>query len=189
MSKISYASLKLKPSIQTKTFTWGEGEDKKEIEVSQYLSIGNKIDLIDITLQKAREENLYNVTKLDMYFHLHLVYMYTNIYFTEKQKEDEEKIYDALESSGMLTEIIKNMNVEEYNDLWDKIIETTENQLKYNTTAAALVKSLIDDLPTNAKIAMDVVNNFDPDKFKAVKEFAEAANGNRDIVTNLPVGQ
>lgn len=181
MTKVTYASLKLKVNSETKKFTWGDEENKKEIEVSQYLPISDKIDLIDITLQKARENELYNITKLDMYFHLHLVYMYTNIYFTDKQKEDEEKIYDSLLSSGLMDEIIKNMNEEEYNDLWDKINETANNQLKYNTTAAALVKSLINDLPTQAQAAMDIVNQFDPDKFQAVKDFAIAANGGREI--------
>lgn len=179
MAKVTYASLKLKVNTETKKFTFGE--ENKEIEVSQYLPISDKIDLIDITLQKARENELYNVTKLDMYFHLHIVYMYTNIYFTEKQKEDEEKIYDTLLNSGLMDEIIKNMNEDEYNDLWNKINETASNQLKYNTTAAALVKSLIQDLPTQAQAAMDIVNQFDPDKFQAVKSFAEAANGNRPI--------
>lgn len=179
MAKVTYASLKLKVNTETKKFTFGE--ENKEIEVNQYLPISDKIDLIDITLQKARENELYNVTKLDMYFHLHIVYMYTNIYFTEKQKEDEEKIYDTLLNSGLMDEIIKNMNEDEYNDLWNKINETASNQLKYNTTAAALVKSLIQDLPTQAQAAMDIVNQFDPDKFQAVKSFAEAANGNRPI--------
>ena len=56
-----------------------------------------------ITLQKAKEDILYNPIKLDMYFHLHLVYMYSNLSFTEKQKEDEEKIYDAVVSGRYIS--------------------------------------------------------------------------------------
>ena len=177
MAKVSYASLKLKTNTEVKKFAW----EDKEIEIAQYLRIGDKYDLVMITLQKAKEDILYNPIKLDMYFHLHLVYMYSNLSFTDKQKEDEEKIYDTLEGSGLLTEIIKNMNVEEYNDLWDKINDYMEAELKYTTTAAAIVKTLINDLPTQAQAAMDIVNNFDPEKFSEVTNFAKALNGGREI--------
>lgn len=177
MAKISYASLKLKTNTQIKEIKW----EDKVIEVAQYLPINDKYDFIMITLQKAKEDVIYNPIKLDMYFHLHLVYMYTNLSFTDKQKEDEAKIYDALEGSGLLTEIIKNMSEAEYNDLWDKLNDYMEAELKYTTTAAALIKSIITDLPAQAQAAMDIVNNFDPDKFAAVRDFAKAANGGRDI--------
>ena len=178
MAKVSYASLKLKTNVEVRKFAW----EDKEIEVTQYLPISDKDDLIMITLQKAKEDMLYNPIKLDMYFHLHLVYMYSNLSFTDKQREDETKIYDALESSGLLNEIIKNMNEDEYDDLWNKLNDYMESELKYTTTAAAMLKTIINDLPTQAQAAMDIVNEFNPEKFEAVKKFAEAANGGRPIL-------
>ena len=177
MAKVSYASLKLKTNTEIKKIAW----EDKEIEIAQYLSIRDKYDLVMVTLQKAKEDILYNPIKLDMYFHLHLVYMYSNLSFTDKQKEDEEKIYDALEGSGLLTEIIKNMNADEYNDLWDKINDYMEAELKYTTTAAAIIKTLITDLPAQAQAAMDIVNGFDKEKFNEVTNFAKALNGGREI--------
>lgn len=185
MAKVSYAGLKLKVNTEVKTFNWEE----KEIEVLQYLPISDKYDLIMVALQKAKEGEIYNPIKLDMYFHLNLVYLYTNIYFTDKQKEDEEKLFDTLVSTGLLDQIMANMAEDEFKDLWDKMQEYMESELKYTTTAAALIKSIIADLPTQAQAAMDIVNNFDPDKFAAVRDFANAANGNRDIVTNQPIGE
>lgn len=44
-----------------------------------------------ITLQQAEENGVYNPMLLEQRFNLNLVYMYTNITFTEKQKEDESK--------------------------------------------------------------------------------------------------
>lgn len=181
MSKVSYANLKLKVNTEVKQVKWGEEPEQKIIEVAQYLPIDEKYDLIMITLQKAKEDILYNPIKLDMYFHLHLVYMYTNLYFTDKQKEDEAKIYDALEGSGLLTEIIKNMNEAEYNDLWEKINDYMEAELRYTTTTAAALRAIINDLPAQAQAAADIVNNFDKEKFSEVTNFAKALNGGRDI--------
>ena len=80
--KVSYANLKLKTKYEIKTFNF----NNTEIEVKQYLPIEDKYDLVMITLQKAEENGIYNALKLDMYIHLHLVYMYTNLSFIEKQK-------------------------------------------------------------------------------------------------------
>ena len=183
MAKVSYVGLKLKVNDEVKTFTW----EDKEIEVLQYLPISDKYDLIMVALQKAKEGEIYNPIKLDMYFHLNLVYLYTNLYFTDKQKEDEEKIFDTLVSTGLLNKIMENIAEDEFQDLWDKMMEYMNSELKYTTTAAAIVKGIIADLPTQAQAAMDIVNSFDPDKFQAVKDFANAANGNRDIETNQSI--
>jgi hypothetical protein len=175
MGKITYSSLKLKTKEEVKKV---EGTD---IEVQQYLPMQDKIDLIDITLQKAREDRLYNPLKVDMFFHLHLIYLYTNITFTEKQREDEYKLYDSLQSNGIISQVIAVMNENEYKTLLDMINETIDNELKYNTTAAALISKIIDDLPANAEAAQKIVDNFDKDKYKAVIEFAQAANGGNPI--------
>ena len=80
MAKVTFASLKLKVNNDIKTFNW----EDKEIEVGQYLPISDKSDLIAITLQKSKINEFYNPILVDMYFHLHIVYMYTNLTFTDK---------------------------------------------------------------------------------------------------------
>lgn len=177
MAKITYSSLKLKAKEEIKEIDF-EGN---KIEVKQYLPITDKIDLIDITLQKSKEERLYNPIKVNMYFHLHLIYLYTNISFTEKQREDEEKLYDVLDSNGLIDAVVAAIPENEYTDLLNKTAEKIDNELKYNTTTAALVSKIIDELPMNAQAMADAVNNFDPTKYQAVLDFAKAANGGRDI--------
>ena len=56
-----------------------------------------------------------------------------------------------------------------------------EVKTKYNRSVVSLVQSLIHDLPSQAQAAMDIVNNFDKDKFQEVVNFAKAANGGREI--------
>lgn len=177
MGKVSYANMKLKVKNNVKTFKFQDND----IEVIQYLSSEDKYSLINITLQKSLEDSFYNPLKLDVYFHLHLVYMYTDISFTEKQKEDEFKIFDTLKNNGFIDLMLENIPEDEYNYLLKIMEETIEKNEKYKNTVTGVIGKLIDDLPTNAQAAMDIVNNFDKDKFQAVKDFAIAANGGREI--------
>lgn len=178
MAKVSYANLKLKTKEEIKEFDF----NGSKIEVLQYLPLQDKIDLIDITCQKAREDRLYSPIKIDAYFHLHLVYLYTNLTFTEKQREDEYKLYDCLMSNGLIDGVLMNMNKKEYESLLNLLNQKIEDELKYNTTAAAILNQLITDLPKNAEAAKKIMDEFDPKKYQAVVDFATAANGGRPIL-------
>ena len=67
----------------------------------------------------------------------------------------------------------------EYNFLYNSINKYMTDDLKYNTTAAAVIRSLITDLPKQAEAANKIIENFDKEKFQAVIDFAQAANGGR----------
>lgn len=177
MAKVSYTTLKLKTNTDVNTFEF----NGKTIEVLQYLPAADKYDLIMVTLQQAEENGIYNDFKLDVFFHLNLVYMYSNLTFTDKQREDELKLYDALNSSGFMANFIEAMDENEYNACFETIESIAQNMMEYKSTAGAVLQSLINDLPRNAAAAAQFVDGFDPEKFKAVKAFAEAANGNRPI--------
>lgn len=180
MAKVSYANLKLKPNTNISTFEFGG----QQVEVLNYLPINDKYDFVMITLQKAEENGIYNPILLDMYFHLHLVYMYTNLSFTDKQKENEPRIYDALMSNGFFEKFFEAMDETEYAELMSYIEELQDTILHYRNTAGAVLQSIIQDLPKNAQVAAEIVENFDPSRFQAVVDFATAANGGRNIETN-----
>ena len=183
--KVSYANMKLKVNTQVKTFDFGG----QKIEVLQYLPARDKYDLLMITLQKALENGAYNEFKLNLYFELNLVYMYTNISFTEKQREDEFKLYDTLKSNGFYEPFFQAMNEDEYNELFAQLNAIKEASSAHRMSAGALISQLIDDLPANAEAAAKIVENFDPKQFKAVVDFATYANGGRNIKTNLPMNE
>lgn len=180
MAKVSYANLKLKTDTSFTTFNFND----VNIEVLNYLPMDSKYDLVQITLQKAEDSGIYDPVKVEMFFHLHLVYMYTNLSFTDKQKEDEAKIYDNLKSNGFFEKFLVTMNEREYTDLYNYINEAMDMNLHYRNTAGAVLQSVIQDLPRNAQAAADIVSSFDQKKFQAVVDFATAANGGRNIVTN-----
>ena len=140
-----------------------------------------------ITLQKSLEGNIYNEFKLNLYFELNLVYMYTNISFTEKQREDEFKLYDTLRSNGFFESFYEALDDKEYEELFDQIAELKSTMEKSKGSVAGVIANIIEDLPVNAEAAAKIVENFDPSQFQAVVDFARYANGGRDINTNQPV--
>ena len=66
---INYEDLKLKRSMDTKIFAWGN----INVIVKKSIPIESKYDIVMITLQQAWEDGYYNPIKLDMHFHLNLV--------------------------------------------------------------------------------------------------------------------
>lgn len=175
---ISYASMKLKVDMSTKTINLENGVS---IEVLKYLPIKEKYNLIEKTLQKSFENNIYNPVKLDMYFALNLVYLYSNINFTDKQKEDEEKLYDALQSNGILDKIIDAIDDEEYNYLYTLLVETENKRNTYEKSLIGLLDTFSNKVNTDSDILQDILNSFDPSQLQNVMKFAQAANGNRPI--------
>ena len=135
-----------------------------------------------ITLQKSLEDNnFYNDFKLNVYFELNLVYMYTNISFTEKQREDEFKLYDNLKSNGFFDLFFENMNENEYNELFNQLNTIKDAMIINKGNVINLLNKVIEDLPANAEAAAKIVENFDPSKLKEVVDFAKYANGGRSI--------
>ena len=181
--KVSYANMKLKTNTAVNTFQFCG----QKIEVLKYLPASDKYDLLMITLQKSLEGNIYNEFKLNLYFELNLVYMYTNISFTEKQREDEFKLYDTLRSNGFFESFYEALDDKEYEELFDQIAELKSTMEKSKGSVAGVIANIIEDLPVNAEAAAKIVENFDPSQFQAVVDFARYANGGRDINTNQPV--
>lgn len=181
--KASYANMKLKLNTEVETFDFCG----QNIEVLKYLPAQDKYDLLMVTLQKSFEDGIYNEFKLDLYFQLNLVYMYTNISFTEKQREDELKIYDNLKSNGFFEKFFSVLNEEEYEELFALLNTMKENNIKQRSSVGEIINRLIDDLPSNAEAAAKIVESFRPDQFQQVVDFARYANGGRDINFNQPV--
>ena len=175
MAKVTYSSLKLKINEETKQI------ENSEIEVKQYLPTEDKISLINIVLQNSRENGIFNPILIDIYLHLYIAILYTNISFTDKQKEEPIKLYDCLKSNGLIDQIIINMNEDEYNYLYNALQQEISDINTYKNTVGGMISEIIENLPIKAEEMQKIVDNFDANKFKNVLDFAKAANGNRDI--------
>ena len=177
MATINYKDIDLAISDNKKIFPW----NGKDIEVASYISIDDKYDIVMITLQKSFENGIYNPIKLDMYYHLNLIYTYTNIIFSDEDRANEEKLYDKLLNSGFLTTFLSYIDIKEYTEMQNYIEEISDLNMRYNNTAAGVIRKLVDDLPANAEAVQEIVDKFDPEKYQAVIDFAKAANGGREI--------
>ena len=145
----------------------------KVIQVKQYLPISSKINLVQLTLQQAMEDGIYNAGLLDAYFNTFIVMYYTDLEFTDEQKQDI-----------LVCNVIPQVELE---DLTSYLNEQKSYNMTYKTSASYLIGQFIDALPSQMEKVGDIINNFDPNKYAEVVNFATAANGGRNINTNEPM--
>jgi hypothetical protein len=86
-----------------------------------------------------------------------------------------------MKSTGFLDEFLKHIDPVLYGEMLEDIEDIAEKSMTYKSTAASVLRNFIEDLPANAEAAAQIVENFDPDKYQAVVDFAKAANGGRPI--------
>lgn len=142
-----------------KTINWRE----KEIKVLTYISIKDKIDLVDIAIQKATINGMIHPFLLKQYYELNIVYLYTDIVFSQEDRADEDKLYDELYTSGLLNEIIKNMNAKEIQLLSSMLSDTCMAMKEYYKSVAGFVEAIVEYASTKLPLAVEQVSNFNPE--------------------------
>jgi hypothetical protein len=175
---MKYSDINLKLNTDYNTISILPGVD---INIINYLPVEDKNDIIQIALQQSEEDGIYNLLKVEMFLHLYTVYMYTDIEFTEEEKSDPAKLYNELASTGVLKAIINTIPATEWEYILDTLTKTMDLKLKYKQTLASVLNGFINNLPVNAKNAMEIINKFNPADFQKVIDFATAANGGRPI--------
>ena len=80
-----------------------------------------------------------------MYFKIYITYFYTNINFTDKQKEEVIKTYDALYSSGLWDCIKKAIPEEELNYVYDLVIDAIEQIYNYQNSIYGILDAISTD--------------------------------------------
>jgi hypothetical protein len=154
-----FSDIDTKYKKEFKTFTW-RGQ---EIKVSQYLPIDEKIALIDIALQKSMRNGMVHPLQLEKYYQLGLVYMYSNIVFSEEDRADEAKIYDALYASGLLNEIIKNIPAKEIQILAEMLKKLCEENEAYKRSAVGFIETVIDLIDKKLPSFIDQFKTLSPE--------------------------
>lgn len=168
MAKISFTKLKLTKKNEVQTLKYND----EIIEVKQYLPIQDKLALISRVINYAADEyNFANCVKLDLFLSLEIMYCYTNINFTEKQKEDPTKLYDLLEENGLIDAVIGLIPHAEYSTLYDGVLEISKNIYAYQTSVLGILDTISRDYDNLKLDSEDIVKELtNPEQLSLVKK-------------------
>ncbi len=142
MAKVSFTKLGLSKNQDVKVVEFnGQG-----IEIKQYLPVNDKLQLIsDVINASADDNNFANPVKVSVFTTLMILENYTNINFTDKQKEDPSKLYDLVVSGGLVKEVINAIPEEEYNEILCGIADSIEAVYTYRNSAMGILDTISAD--------------------------------------------
>ena len=168
MSKVPFSKLNLKKIDKVQVVTI----NGLEIEVKQYLPVAEKLELIANVLNNSADDNNFaNPVKTYVLSHLEIIYAYTNLSFTDKQKEDPAKLYDILETNGIIDSIILAMPPSEYDNLIEDITSTIDAYYKYKNSALGILEAATTDYKNLDLEASDIQKKIaDPDNLTLLKD-------------------
>ena len=171
MAKVSFTKLGLKLNQEIKIITYEE----QIIEIKQYLPIQEKLELISEAISFSIDNNNFaNPIKLKVFCLLGIVEKYTNITFTEKQKENPVKLYDLLISNNLLSEILKNIPIKEYEEIINGANDCNEAFYKYKNSIIGLLETITQDY-SNINLDLTQIQQklLDPEAFSTLKNLME----------------
>lgn len=142
MPKIGFTKLGLKPNNEIQYIEFNE----QTIEVKQYLPVEEKLELITNVLELSHDSNNFsNPIKVQVYTALEMIDKYTNISFTEKQKENPTKLYDLLVGNGFAAAVIKAIPEPEYDEILTGIKQTIKSVYKYQNSILGILDTISQD--------------------------------------------
>lgn len=141
--KVGLTKLGLKKNTNLISLEWGD----QIIQIKEYLPIEDKISVIErIVNQSLDNNNFANPARIEINTVLEVMFVYTNINFTDKQKEDRLGLYDLLVSSGLWGQVKDRLS--ELGEL--KIINNTSRAVideiyKYKDSALGILQAISED--------------------------------------------
>lgn len=140
MANVTFSKLGLKKKEEVKKIIFNE----QEIEVKQYLPIQDKLNVMFNAISKTEDENrFFNPVKLECYCTLEIIYAYTNIKFTDKQLEDEGKLFDLMEENDLINLIFSAIPEDETDFIMDSCEKAAEAIYTYNNSAFGILEAIV----------------------------------------------
>lgn len=168
MAKVSLTKLGLKVNQEVKNIEFNE----QIIEVKQYLPINDKLELISNVINASHDENNFsNPVKVSVFTTLEIMYAYTNINFTDKQKEDPTKLYDMLISSGFACEVFRAIPEAEYHEIVSGVEDSIEAIYAYRNSTMGVFEAITTDYSDMNLDATNIYNKLaDPENMDLIKQ-------------------
>ena len=161
MAKLAFSKLGLKNNNQVVNINYNE----QIIEIKQYISVNDKLKLIsDIINNTVDEHSFCNPVKVKVYLLIGIVENYTNISFTEKQKEDIVKLYDLIQSNGLFNEILTAIPDEELNDLLNSTWDSVDAIYTYRNSIMGILDNVsadYDNVNVDVNKTIEQIKNLD----------------------------
>ena len=142
MAKVAFSKLGLKENKDVNTIVFND----IDIEIKRYLSIEDKLNMISAAINNAMDENGdINSMVLEAHFNLQVVFYYTNLTFTDKQKENLVKLYDLLKGSGLMDAVIDAIGFdnEEYYDSYRGCKSTVNEIMTKKQSARGIMEDIV----------------------------------------------
>ena len=168
MAKVSLTKLGLKVNQDVKNIEFNE----QIIEVKQYLPINEKLELISSVINSAADENNFsNPVKENVFLTLEILYHYTNINFTDKQKEDPVKLYDLVVSSGLVNKVTDLIPEEELDEVINGVAQSVKAIYTYRNSVLGILESISQDYSALNLDATEIQQKLaDPDNMALLKQ-------------------
>ena len=168
MAKVSFTKLGLKKNEEVGILHINE----QDIEVKQYLPINEKLELISSVINSAADENNFsNPIKENVFLTLEILYHYTNINFTDKQKEDPVKLYDLVVSSGLVNKVTDLIPEEELDEIINGVAQSVKAIYTYRNSALGILESISQDYSALNLDATEIQQKLaDPDNMALLKQ-------------------
>ena len=168
MAKVSFTKLGLKKNEEVGILHINE----QDIEVKQYLPINEKLELISSVINSAADENNFsNPVKENVFLTLEILYHYTNINFTDKQKEDPVKFYDLVVSSGLVNKVTDLIPEEELDEVINGVAQSVKAIYAYKNSILGILESISQDYSSLNLDATEIQQKLaDPDNMELLKQ-------------------
>ena len=113
---------------------------------------------------------IYNVGKIEIFTTLEIIFAYTNINFTDKQKEDVCKLYDLFMSSDLMDEIFAHIPESELDWISDTVKDTIESIYSYQNSVMGILDSINQDYSNLNLDATEIQKKIaDPENLELLK--------------------
>lgn len=172
MAKVPFSKLQASATnIEKDIFYLNKNKEEIHFNVKNYLPMKDKLELITNVINNSIDDNgFYNPIKVKIYMTLEIIYYYTNLSFTDKQKEDPLKLYDIFTSTNLFSDITSNINENDLKTIEEDIWSTIKNIYDYKNSAMGILDIIVDDYKGLKLEASEIQDKLsDPENMELLK--------------------
>lgn len=173
MAKVSFSKLGLTKNNNVNIIEF----NGQKIEIKQYLSINDKANLASNVLNYTignGTTRFINPLQVEVYTLLQIIEKYTNITFTDKQREDPAKLYDLIVSSKLWGLVFEQIDKDDYATMISYINKSVEAFYNYYNSIYGILDNINKQYETMNLDAIEIQKKLDnPESLSLLKEVLE----------------